>query len=77
MAGSVGYAQRLTHRPPDMLGGKLGAPEKYDHASVIEDKASRLADLLREHPAVVHTGAGISTSAGIPDFRGVTFNAYL
>jgi len=35
-------------------------------------KVARLVDFMRESPhTVVHTGAGISTAAGIPDFRGV------
>lgn len=32
--------------------------------------ADRVVDLLRGHPLVVLTGAGVSTDSGIPDYRG-------
>ena len=70
MGGSVGYAQRLTHRPPEMLGGQLGAKELTDTEAQTRESTRQLAELLRGGGVVVHTGAGISTSAGIPDFRG-------
>jgi hypothetical protein len=46
--------------------------EFSDARTVMEQEASRTAELLQtcEH-AVVFTGAGISTSAGIGDFRGL------
>jgi hypothetical protein len=70
MGGSVGYAQRLKHRPPEDLGGQLGAKE-YSTPEEETARATReLAELIRGGGVVVHTGAGISTSAGIPDFRG-------
>ncbi|KAG0724467.1 NAD-dependent protein deacetylase Sirt6 [Chionoecetes opilio] len=51
--------------------GKLGLPEKFDPAEEVERKAQTLAGWVRESKhTVVHTGAGISTAAGIPDFRG-------
>lgn len=70
MGGSVGYAQRLTHRPPEMLGGQLGAKELHDAEAQMWESTRQLAELMRGGGVVVHTGAGISTSAGIPDFRG-------
>ena len=74
MAGSIGYAERLSWR--DDVGGTLGTPEfeEADDAE-LQRKIDALAELIRESRAksggmVVHTGAGISTSIGIPDFRG-------
>jgi len=51
--------------------GILGRPEKFDTSSEVEAKVNELAKLVKNaRHIVVHTGAGISTSAGIPDFRG-------
>ena len=51
--------------------GKLGAPEKFDGQDEVESKVDQLASWIQEAKHIVlHTGAGISTSAGIPDFRG-------
>lgn len=67
--GSLGYAERLSFRAE--LGGKLGEPEKHEKSDAIAKKAARLASLITEAKhIVVFTGAGISTSCGIPDFRG-------
>ena len=72
MAGtSLGYAERLSWR--DDVGGTLGDPELSEPDALdLERKIDRLAELFRDAKdgVVVHTGAGISTSAGIPDFRG-------
>ena len=72
MAGtSPGYAERLSWR--DDVGGTLGDPELSEpDADDLERKIDRLAELFRDAKdgVVVHTGAGISTTAGIPDFRG-------
>ena len=73
MAGSLGYAERLSWR--EDLGGQLGDPENFDEASRVHASIRELAQLVRAAKAesggmVVHTGAGISTSTGIPDFRG-------
>jgi len=74
MAGSIGYAERLSWR--DDVGGTLGTPEltEADDAQ-LQTKIDLLTQFLREAReehggCVVHTGAGISTSIGIPDFRG-------
>lgn len=51
-------------------GSKM-AQEHYDPPDVLECKVNRLAALITEsNHFVAFTGAGISTSAGISDFRG-------
>jgi len=45
--------------------------EFFDSPEELEEKIKTLANFVRESSYfVVYTGAGISTSAGIPDFRG-------
>lgn len=45
--------------------------EYFDSAEVLEQRANELVALIKQSKHfVVFTGAGISTSAGIPDFRG-------
>lgn len=42
----------------------------FDDEKTINEKCALLAQMiLSSKHVVVHTGAGISTSAGIPDFR--------
>ncbi|XP_078162977.1 sirtuin 1 isoform X2 [Carex rostrata] len=55
---SLGYAQKLSYKE-DV--GTVGMPEIFDSSRVLESKSKHL---------VAFTGAGISTSSGIPDFRG-------
>ncbi len=52
--------------------GKLGLPEKFDSPQEVESKVRTLAGWIRSASGrvVFHTGAGISTAAGLPDFRG-------
>ena len=46
-------------------------PEFFDSQQELEEKSIRLANCIRQSSwTVFHTGAGISTSCGIPDFRG-------
>ncbi|KAJ8357805.1 hypothetical protein SKAU_G00205990 [Synaphobranchus kaupii] len=65
---SVNYAAGLS---PYAHKGVCGLPEVFDSPEELQEKVETLAQLVRESRyMVVHTGAGISTSAGIPDFRG-------
>jgi mono-ADP-ribosyltransferase sirtuin 6 len=62
------YNSRLMHIEDK---GLCGDPEIIDDPEDLETKLDALASMLicSKH-CVVFTGAGISTSAGIPDFRG-------
>ncbi|XP_036410377.1 NAD-dependent protein deacetylase sirtuin-6 [Megalops cyprinoides] len=65
---SVNYAAGLSPYPDK---GICGLPEVFDTPEELQSKVEKLAQLVREsHYMVVHSGAGISTSTGIPDFRG-------
>ena len=63
------YAARLS---PYDNKGILGVAERPDEVDVAEKAARDLAIRIRnaKGAVVVHTGAGLSTSAGIRDFRG-------
>ncbi|XP_058138070.1 NAD-dependent protein deacylase sirtuin-6 isoform X2 [Dasypus novemcinctus] len=65
---SVNYAAGLS---PYADKGKCGLPEIFDPPEELERKVRELAQLVwRASYVVFHTGAGISTASGIPDFRG-------
>ncbi|KAM8765645.1 NAD-dependent protein deacylase sirtuin-6 isoform 5-T5 [Rhynchonycteris naso] len=65
---SVNYAAGLS---PYADKGKCGLPEIFDPPEELEQKVWELANLVWQSSNVVfHTGAGISTASGIPDFRG-------
>ena len=63
------YAARLTHGAVDL--GECGLPERIETSRTMTMKINQLTELIRSSSnIVVHTGAGISTASGIPDFRG-------
>ncbi|CAK9148870.1 unnamed protein product [Ilex paraguariensis] len=65
---SLGYAEKLSYIE-DV--GKVGMSEIFDPPDVLQEKIERLAMMIQKSKhLVVFTGAGISTSCGIPDFRG-------
>jgi NAD+-dependent protein deacetylase sirtuin 6 len=65
---SAGYASRLKEYPNK---GVCGLPETKDSQRSYTNKIQKLVNYLKESKhTVLLTGAGISTSAGIPDFRG-------
>ncbi|MEW5313793.1 MAG: hypothetical protein WDW38_005330 [Sanguina aurantia] len=66
----MGYADLLS--PKRNLGGQLGAIEYSEGFDDVVKKARQLANWMRDPDVKVmaFTGAGISTSCGIPDFRG-------
>ncbi|KAL6467971.1 hypothetical protein MHYP_G00236480 [Metynnis hypsauchen] len=65
---SVNYAAGLS---PYADKGICGLPEVFDTPEELKAKVEALAQLIRDSQyMVVHSGAGISTSSGIPDFRG-------
>uniref|UniRef100_A0A2P2J6E2 NAD-dependent protein deacetylase SRT1 n=2 Tax=Rhizophora mucronata TaxID=61149 RepID=A0A2P2J6E2_RHIMU len=65
---SLGYAEKLSYIE-DV--GNVGMTEFFDPSHVLQDKIEQLARMIQKSKhLVVFTGAGISTSCGIPDFRG-------
>lgn len=65
---SCNYADGLS---PYDNKGVLGRKEKFDTPEELDQKVDLLTKWINAAThVVVHTGAGISTSAGIPDFRG-------
>lgn len=64
----IGYARRLSDYHDY---GNCGGSDVPDDAESLKIKISELSELIiKASHVAVHTGAGISTSAGIPDFRG-------
>jgi NAD+-dependent protein deacetylase sirtuin 6 len=65
---SAGYAERLSAYPHK---GVVGLPESFDSTRSVKIKVNRLVDMVKKSQhVVILTGAGISTSSGISDFRG-------
>uniref|UniRef100_T1H7Q6 protein acetyllysine N-acetyltransferase n=1 Tax=Rhodnius prolixus TaxID=13249 RepID=T1H7Q6_RHOPR len=64
---SYNYSEGLS---PYENKGKVGLKEVFESEESVTKKVKELAEWVRSaNHVVVHTGAGISTSAGIPDFR--------
>lgn len=64
----MSYASRLTEYPNK---GVCGLPESSDTKRSLTVKLKKLAAMVKKSKHfVILTGAGISTNAGIPDFRG-------
>lgn len=71
MSSCIDYASKLKncqHR------GKINLKnEPEEEPKIFQEKIKKLAEFITSSShAVVHSGAGLSTSAGIPDFRGPT-----
>ncbi|KAI3702660.1 hypothetical protein L6452_28408 [Arctium lappa] len=65
---SLGYAEKLSYKE-DV--GAVGMSEVFDPPDVLQQKIKQLAKMIKKSKHLVaFTGAGISTSCGIPDFRG-------
>ncbi|CAM9204792.1 unnamed protein product [Ectocarpus fasciculatus] len=65
---SGGYASRLSEYRNK---GVCGLPEHFETRRTLANKMNKLLQLVKESDKiVVLTGAGISTAAGISDFRG-------
>ena len=65
---SAGYNSGLSDYPNK---GSLDLKEREDDDAEIEEKTTKIAEMIEKSKfTVFHTGAGISTSTGIPDFRG-------
>jgi mono-ADP-ribosyltransferase sirtuin 6 len=66
----LNYNSRLK---PNESKGVCGDTEYRDSEAILDQKIDALVELIqRSKYTVVLTGAGISTAAGIPDFRGPT-----
>ncbi|CAH1444673.1 unnamed protein product [Lactuca virosa] len=65
---SLGYAEKLSYKE-DV--GDVGMSEMFDSPDDLQQKIKQLAKMIKKSKHLVaFTGAGISTSCGIPDFRG-------
>lgn len=68
---NVDIVRQILKRREHIANTRERILEKEDPPSVIEEKARKLANVLsRAQHLICYTGAGISTSAQIPDYRG-------
>ena len=55
----------------DLTAPKIAEIERFDRPDVVDQLATALANQIKNGKHfIAFTGAGVSTSAGIPDFRG-------
>merc|ERR1711971_38466 len=67
----VGIVDRGKGAGPDSALNEEEIKEYYDSPDILQQKAQKLANLIASSKyVVVHTGAGISTAAKLPDYRG-------
>jgi len=65
---SLNYSASLS---PYSDKGKCGLPESFESIEEVTLKCEKFSNLIHESRRIVClTGAGLSTSCGIPDFRG-------
>merc|ERR1712061_36004 len=66
---SVNYSEQLSPYP---FKGAVGQKEFNETEKSFKQKVETLTSYFKKYKGIitVHTGAGISTSSGIPDFRG-------
>ena len=65
---SVNYASGLSDYEHK---GRCGMKETFDDEETLSSAVTKLVEMMKKsEKTVVITGAGVSTSAGIPDFRG-------
>eukprot|EP00026_Physarum_polycephalum_P008961 Phypoly_transcript_09068.p1 GENE.Phypoly_transcript_09068~~Phypoly_transcript_09068.p1 ORF type:complete len:418 (+),score=44.66 Phypoly_transcript_09068:111-1364(+) len=73
---TAAYTAKFGEAPPEPTNRGFNPGEDineyYDSPSILEEKVTKLADYIRESGGrtVAYTGAGVSTSAKIPDYRG-------
>lgn len=71
MEANGDVVRQINKRRENIANTRERVLEKEDPIEVLEEKAENLADVLsRAQHLVCYTGAGISTSARIPDYRG-------
>lgn len=71
LEANADIVRQINKRRENQANTKDRVLEKEDPPDVIEEKAKKLAGILsRARHLVCYTGAGISTSARIPDYRG-------
>jgi mono-ADP-ribosyltransferase sirtuin 6 len=64
--------KRMSPTEKKLFGQASAIAERFDSRGELAAKAARAAALLADAVAIVFTGAGISTAAGLGDYRGKT-----